>query len=443
VRRAVLLAACAALLLPAPAAAQGLRFVDGGEGGIPLRSSGSLVVEWESDPATCEPVGRCGLRGLTTWRAPERGRLHLFPPGPGGARSASLSLGELFASAGTLAATRVRRGSHLCADASPGEGFAFVEGSAGRLSFRVADLVPGILTTSCAGPVFDDVESALPSIEVPYSRVRRGRMRVRLAGEGSFAAHGLRGSVRSTVTLRLGAPARDRGEEPGPRLPTERVRYLVNRFRVAEIRGEIGLDVAGAAAADECAPLDSCGLRGVVRVVPRVTAGSGSLIARVPVRHGRRAALASVGLRPGGVLPGTIAFGGAGWAGPGMIVASLSRADDPSPCRDSVLMRYGGVVLEPHGSRVTASLHVDIAGGAEFGASGRTRCPGPLLGGGGAPLAEAELPLVAFGARRVEVPLARTAPLADDGWTIAARPAVTVVLERRPLQEIVRREPRL
>lgn len=446
--RLLLVALLAALVLPPSAAGQA--FVIGTDavgfpGGdaervIPLRGAGDVVVDWESDPAACADVGRCGLDGVSTWRVPPTGDVRIFDD-EGHGPAATLSLGDFFELAGAAAAAHVRRGPHLCADAAGVGAYESLDAAGGRLGFALGDLLAGAFATRCAGPVLDDLAGALPAVAVPASRLRRGRMTVDLAGAGTFAAQGLRGTVRSTVSLRLGAPRREGGHGRRPRLRTERVRYLSNRFRVAEVRGEVALDLRGADAAAECAPLDTCGLAGSLRVVPRATAGSLELFARAPARLGRSAPRTAVGLRPGRVDPRVRVFGSGYWAGSGLLVASIGRADDAVPCRDSVLLREGLLVLEPRGTRVRASLYAGYAGISSNGSGGRTRCPGPLLGGLAA-LAEADLPLTAFAARKVEIPLTTPVALADDGWSIAPSPAVTVVLERRAPFEVVRREPR-
>jgi hypothetical protein len=427
--RLCVIAAMAALLLPASASAQQI-FGDGGE--IPVRATGSLVVDWESDPATCAGVGRCGLDGVTTWRLPARGSLFIAR------RAGILSLGDFFSLARGGAASRVRRGDHLCADAVPVGSYAVVEAEGGRFAFPFADLLSGVFTGRCAGPALEDVAGALPTVAVPVARARRGRMTLGFDGSGTFAAHGLRGTVTSNAGLRLGKPSPPGPESSPPRVRTERIRYVSSRFRVAEIRGEVGFDVRGAAG---CEPLDACGLAGTLRIVPRATAGSLELFSRGPARLGRRGALASVGLRGGGADPRFTVFGGGSWAGAGLAVASIGRPEDAVPCRDSVLLRNGVLLMTVEGDRVRAQLFAGFAGFSAGGASGRTRCPGPVVGGS-FPIAEAELPLRALGARRVEIALTAPVPLADDGWSIAARPEVTVVLERRAPREEVRREPR-
>jgi hypothetical protein len=438
--RRVVLACLVALVLPAPAAAQFQTISTGdAEGSIPVRSTGSVVVDWESDPESCAGVGRCGLDGLTTWRPPARG--DVFISGDGHGRTfASVSLGGFFDLAGAAATTQVRREGGLCADATRPEAFALLESSGTELSFGLADVLGGLFATRCAGPVIEDVAATLPAISVPTSRLRRGRLAVNLAGGGTFAGHGLRGTVTSTVRLRLGAPQRGE-EEDHPRLRMERVRYLSNRFRVTEVRGEVALDVRGRADRRECAPLDACGLAGSLRVVPRATAGSVDLTARGAARLGRRSALAAVGLRPGPAPPGVRVFGSGFWAGAGLLVASIGPEGGATPCRDSVLLRHGLLTFEPvAGRQLRISFYGAVAGFPAFGAGARTRCAGPLLGGV-APLAEAEVPVRAFGSRRLELPLTRPTTIEDDGWTIAGRSAVTVVLERRPVVEFIRGEP--
>jgi hypothetical protein len=431
VRRALLAAATATLAaaIAAPASAQVVAVRAPGHvvGALPLRPIGSLAVEWESDPATCEAVGRCGLSGVTTWRLPEDGSLYLFTTGRGARRAPGgfLSIGEVLGIAGSVASARVRRGAHVCVDSTAVNGFSELEGERDRLALGFGhDALGSALASRCPGPVLEDVEGAIPTVAVPFERLRRGRMRVRMQGDATFAAHGLRGRVRSTLVLRLGAPERERDDEERLDTGSPPVRLVTNRFRVAELRGEVALDVAGAG---ECVPLDSCGLSGTVRFVPRVTAGSAELVAVVPARLGRRAALASVGLAPGGARPGIGAFGAAYWAGPGLVAASVARPGDAVACRDSVSEPFGVVFLRARGTRVRATLQ------SVSSASGRTRCAGPSVGG--RTLATATIPLRAFGRRRVEIALTEPAPLSDDGWSIAARPSLTVVLEHRDVVE--------
>jgi hypothetical protein len=436
VRRALVAAALTLAAAPAaaaPAQAPPVFIVDGADGGIPVRASGGVVVDWHSDPATCEPLGRCGLDGVVAWRVPRDGSLRVF--GRGRDAAALLGLGEVLEDTGAAATARVRRGPNLCADASPVEALTFLERERGGFPVGLGrEVLAAILGTRCAGPALEDVVDAVPSVRVPLARLRRGRTTIRVRGEGTFAAHGLRGTVTSTLALRLGRPRPDRRRSPSP-FPRRRVRYVVNRFRVAEVRGEVALDVAGADDPRECAPLDSCGLAGVLRLVPRATAGSAELVAVAPARVSRRSLRAAVGLAPGRAPAGVLAFGAAHWAGPGVVATAVGRPDDAVPCRDAVALRGGLVLFEPAGARLEVSYHA-------LGAPSRTRCPGPALPAAlGTPLATGDVPLRALGARRVELPLTEPGRVVDDGWAAESRPSLTLVLERREVVEVVRREP--
>ncbi len=439
-RRALALAAVVVLAAPGAAAAQGTQivgavhlhsdyqFVDDGAGGVPVRASGSLVVEWSSDPETCAPVGRCGVEGVTAWRVPGDGSLHVH--GRGRDAEATLYLSDVLDGLRASAWSRVRRGTRVCADVAEAGVYAEFEQRRGRLPVGFdEETISGALTTRCGGPVAEDVAGAIPSLAVPAERLRRGRTTLRLGGTGTFAAHGLRGTVRSTLALRLGAPRAPRARHsPGGFA----IRQVVNPFRVAAVTGEVALDVAGSADERECAPLDSCGLGGVVRLVPRLTRGSGNLVAFAAPRVPRARLRAAVGLA-GGRRARALAVGGVTWAGPGLLVSSVGRSEDAVPCRDSVALRRGGLSLSPRGATVRVAyepLAVNTT---------RTRCPGPALGAAARPLATADVPLAAFGRRRVEIALTGPARFEDDGWSVAARPSLTVVLERLPAVERVLR----
>ena len=442
-RRIVLIATLLVLLADAgPAAAQDEFFVGDDifhtpvagvrSTELPVASAGTLVVEWEADPDTCAAVGRCGLRGMTAWRVPHSGRLFLFEGRRGARRlrSGYLIIAGGFAGTESPVITRVRGASGMCADSGAAAGFAELEERDGLVTLGIGEMEPSLVSSRCAGPMLEDLARALPVARVPFRQLRRGRRPVELSGAGTFLAHGLRGTVRSDVELRLGAPRRAEGEgqHPGRR---RRVRYVSNQFRVASVSGEIGFEVAGATGAQECGALDSCGLAGTLRLAPAATDGRADLTAHGPARHGRRVARAGVGLVRGGVRRGFRVFGTARWEGPGRLEASIARGGEP-PCTDTVAVPSGLLTLTAAGGRVEAEYLVE-------GAALRTRCPGPLIGLG--PLvASGRLPLSAFGRRRVELRLTSGTNLLDDGWTGRTRPALTVVLERARILERVVRE---
>jgi hypothetical protein len=423
-RRAAALAAvvlgCLAAGAPARAHSPGsLKFV--------VSASGELVVDWSGDPATCEPLGRCGMRGTVAWRLPERGTMSLGRTRSRGGRRAVSGEVSLDLFGGNVIA-RVRTGDRLCADTGAGGGhIELSSGDGGRTvtisAPAVGEYGVGSLSTRCAGPLGADIAGALPVLRVPYERLARGRTSLRLAGTAGFAAGGLRGTVTSSVTLRIGRPRR---EKPDP-ADLDDLSGLVlaqSRFRVAEVRGDVTAALAGASGGD-CVALDTCGVTGAQRYAPALTTGRVELFAYAPRGRGRRAVRAALGLAPGGVAPGIGAEGYGAFAGAGRIEASVGRPGEP-PCVDSVPLRGMALSVQPRGTRASVTIDPDTDGPV------RTRCPGPFLVHRRG-IATADVPLRDLGRRRVELTFDRPASLLDDGWTGQARPALTVVLERVPV----------
>ncbi|HEV2813396.1 MAG TPA: hypothetical protein VGW10_09110, partial [Solirubrobacteraceae bacterium] len=266
----------------APAAAQAQLAVSVSHGPlisldvVPMRTTGSLAVRWDSDPATCAAAGRCGLAGNMTWNAPRGGLVFVVEYLRNRRRERAGSLILSGEERGTPLRARVRRatpgGSSLCVDAaSTGAGMELAERD-GLVGIGFGQ--PGmetLLANRCAGPTMGDVASALPVIRMSLARLARGRTTIRLAGEGGFAAGGLRGTVTSTLSLRLGRPRTGLGDDDGDRITGgRRVRQIEVEYRVAEVRGEVGVDLAASADPAECAPLDACGLAGTLRLAPAV-----------------------------------------------------------------------------------------------------------------------------------------------------------------------------
>ncbi|HEX2086003.1 MAG TPA: hypothetical protein VHF89_10000 [Solirubrobacteraceae bacterium] len=429
---AVAAGSAVALAGAAPAAAQLLAFAD--EGGrllrvtdVPVRAAGSVVVDWGSDAA----------RGTVTMRLPARGELSLIESLVGGRRAYTgyLSFGRALPFARTSGAARVRRGSALCADALAGLPFAELENDRGRmeLGLRALGEYGGLFGTRCAGPVFEDVERLLPVSRVPIRQLRRGRMRIRLAADAGFSAHGMTGTVRSTLSLTLGSPRTT--DLTRTRRPARRGRrgtlLVISGFRIVSVSGEVTGDLLGSADPVECAPLDSCGMAGTLRLAPRLREGDAYLTAVSPEGASRRALRAAVGLAPGGARPGIFTFGAGSWEGDGTVETTVGRPDEP-PCTDAATLHGGGLTFDVDGT----SVRVAYDPGHE--APPRTRCPGPLLPAtydAAGPVAAATVPLSDFARRRVELRLTRPATVQDDGWGFRTAPSLTVVLERTGVDE--------
>ncbi|HEX8120445.1 MAG TPA: hypothetical protein VF549_04185 [Solirubrobacteraceae bacterium] len=437
-RRAVVLAVLAvALVAAAPAAADELVDITGTRSestGFSVRSEGSVVVDWEGDPATCEPLGRCSMRGTTTWRLPPEGTMSLSRSRARGSApeiDGDISLyDQLGPQGGEPLTTRVRDGGRLCADEIPNPARVPLTGANGGRDVAIALARGSMFSTRCPGPLAGDVAAALPRLQLPYAQLARGRTTLRLAGTGSFAAAGLRGTATSSVTLRIARPQR-RGESREEE-PEARVRVVQSLFRIADVRGEVAIDLAGGAAPGPCTALDSCGAAGTQRLAPASEAGLVVLYSVARTRVGRRAARAGVGLAPGGLRRGVEAGGGGGWRGPGRIRASVAMPGRPV-CVDEAPLDDGALSFEAHRDRMQVRFAPAIQGPL------RTRCAGPLVASGDSGLATADVPLSTFGRRRVELTFARARRnLLDDGWAASVHSEVTVVLERtRVLEQVI------
>jgi hypothetical protein len=446
-RRIVLLVVVGSLAVAGAAAAQelvGTNTVDIVSGGSPsslrltsakVTLTGSLSVDFRSDPATCAAVGRCGLEGTVAWRTPRRGQLAIFERTRGrrtidaylaGDPREGLLNGRLFTTA------QVRRddaaGRGLCSDGNPDSATLEVEGSGGELVFalRGGGDAPDLLATRCPGPLLGDVAGGLVTRRVSLATLRRGATKIDLGGDSPFTAAGLTGTAHSDVVLTVGRARTERDRLPAS-VRRRRQRVLDVEYHVTRVSGGVRLDVRGDPDAASCGPLDACGLTGAHVVTPSGATGSASLSAFGPARTSTRALRAAVGLAPGHPDAGITAYGTALWTDRGRDEVSIGRAGQP-PCTDRRPLRDGYLALIPHGSRVQASYFPGVL------ASLHTRCPGPKPDG---PLATGSLPLRAFAHRRVTVRLRAPKALNADGYTGTVRPDLTVVLTRRSLRERV------
>lgn len=460
----LLVAAIAALAgaFPAAAHAQGIS-VFGIFGGGNLidgvvadaRLSGSVSVDFHGDAAAgCAATAMCDVSGTATWAPAGRAQLFTFGYREAGVRYETGFLGlEGLGNGAPSTSAHVRRGgapAALCADASLDEielvGFDVQRGSG--LTVRITgapdDFIQGDnFHTRCAGPMATDLVGLLPTRSLTQRQLRRGHRTLDFSAERSFAGHGLAGTLRSRVKLRIGSAqhmsARDLQGGAEPPGPTIRRRRLDIEYSVESVSGHVATSIAGLADPDLCGPLDACGLLGTVTTLPRSASGRAFVVADAPIRRSPHDLRQALGLAAGTPPRGVSAYGGGIWQERGNVTSSLMRAG-AAACDDTVALtseRSFSLTFTRHGVRADY--------GERYGGQDplRTRCPGPTISDAAhdRPLASGTFPLRAFGPRRVTLRLTRGGGFSSDGYSGATRPDLTVVLRRVRVRSHIDREP--
>lgn len=466
-RRLALLAVAAAATLPATASGQITVGIGDGPLSVPvdvvetgLTARGSVSIDFHGDRAAgCEAAGLCDVSGTVTW-APERdGALVAFGYDSEGTRYSEAFL--LFGGGPgrvTTTSTRVRRGAAgrdgLCVDGLAGE--ESLIGSERRSGRSIEVSLTGgggsfpptdNFRTRCAGPTASDIAALLPRHVLTTRQVERGRIPLDFSAEREFAAHGLAGTVRSTVVLRLGRGQRsgvDDTEHPPGLTRVRRRRALDVTYRIESVSGQAIADVQGLADPDLCGPLDACGLLGTVTVAPAASSGVAFLSATARLRTPPRDLSRALGLVPGGRPRGVRTYGFAYWERDDGTVESRLTRDGATACRDSEpLLGGGGIGLKLSGNSVRV-----IYGSSEASQGPdplHTRCPGPGIAdvASDRALASGTVPLSAFRDRRVTLRLTRGGAWSGDGYSGATRSDVTVVLRRTRIRRSVQEETEL
>lgn len=357
-----------------------------------VRASGQVSVSF----AAGRP-GRCGSQcdvtgGQVTWNVPPDGGIDVFDLGPRARPRLSVSF-DLFGPLGkfTAANTSVHHGGNgTCVDSTGVRDAALpvTDDGHGRLRFGLdatlgplpaigpetpssiglsffdAGLQPDLPPpTSCGGPLPADVLPSLPSRDVGLARLRHRGATVDLSGSGSFSAHGLVGSTRSTIVLHVSRLRAQRlRTRPGrTRMPLSAAdRVLLVHYRVVKVAGSVS--VATKSSPSSCTPFDVCGLSGTITVRPDVVDGQAALIAYDSAQANPAGLRRAAGLARGRVPVTAQAYGEASWSGAaGSVSSALAGAGNPG-CRDSAPLPVGGIGLDVNGSRVTAVYGTEGSG---------------------------------------------------------------------------------
>lgn len=417
-RRSLLGAFAAVLVLAAPAAAQSpsgpARPVSATA--WPASVTGEISVSFRSDPSTgCAARAACGYQGTIAWTPGGGGSLG-FARGKVGGRtrtSALLLLGEGPSGVGSVTAADVQRlGGAACADEQADGPWprAVAHGD------RVTVTLGGVLSpTRCAGPLPSDLARALPRATISLAALRRPGARLDFRTQRSFASHGFAGTLISNLVIRLGRP--HPVDFTGPVLsgaPTRRVRVVTEALQVTGATGQLSANISGTTNPDVCVLLDSCGLAGTMKVSPAPGASHGELTAIGPATRPDRDYLAALGRSRTGRAAGLTVFGVVSWSEHGTAQADFRQGAE---CSDTVRLGPGGAILTANGRRLYVA-YLTPGGLVGEGTALRTRCPGPDLAQA-APMAAGRAPRADLARRRFAVPVRAEGSVTDEGYDVA------------------------
>ena len=377
--------------------------------------SGELVVAFEGDPGTCAAAGRCDTRGTVTWRPSRSLNLYLSDVVDRGKRTVHATVfPDDFGGPETISQVRRARvgsGTALCSDAQSTYSGLEAVAIGRQLVFGVPPNSSGVLRSRCGGPLWSDLRYVLPRPRWTIADFRRRGGDADLRTEQTFAAGGLRGTVRSSLVARATPPRRLRPDD-GSRVREQTRPYRTHDWDLARVSGSVRIDVHGAQAPSRCEPLDACGLVGSVTLTPQP---------RDADDHPDASAISSD--RP---FDGMRLAGGGAWRDGGTASATFTRPDAPAPCTDTVPLEAGSLMLLETRGRV--SVTYDPVPGVS------SRCAGPVLGGAfeGGGIAAGTVPLRRFlRSRRVTVRLIRGVSRTLEGYRMRSQPDLTIELVRR------------
>ena len=392
---------------------------------IPVHVTGALSVQFHGDAsAGCARWGLCGYSGTVTWQPAPHASLQIDRAQGPTANTVTALLPSLldeppfFDGETTASVQRTGPGSNApvtrCADATGADQAVVVATHHGRANVGLSSAVPSLLATRCAGPRAVDVIPHIPVRNVALAALAHGRTRISLATAQVLHAHGLSGSITSTIALDLGRPGRPRTERDVPS-GGGRVGEVEVDYR-ATLSGSVVEQVRGIENPLDCTPLDSCGLTGTIVLRPRAQTTDARLVVDASSRTPRRELLAAAGLVHG-TAGGLKGLGTARWRGGGTVSADLVQGD--TRCRDVAPLGPGAVVI------VTYGTHWEVGMPGEP-ASALTRCPGPVASAG----LGATAPRATLDRRTARIVLTSGSTFTDDGYRVRVMPHLTVTLTR-------------
>jgi hypothetical protein len=427
---------------------------------LPTTVEGRLAVDFSANPGTgC--AAPCDLQGRVVWTPAREAMVTILETRVRGRTEFEVSLdfedsgGERPATAAEVTRAASSGSPGHCQDArvdrfgsldftgdTPGTAIARLAAPQKTVSFG-ADL----LSTRCAGPLESDIAAVLPTRTLPVDALRRGATTLDLSANRPFAAGGMAGTVRSSIVLRVERP--EPPEEGSFELPREILRALkFNRLRIVDaiydverLSGDLTTTFDGSTQPELCGPVDSCGLRGSVKVTHAVTEGEAILSAIGPARLTRRQLGAALGLN-GGRPSGAIATSGiVTWEeDPGRVASTVT---DPGgrACADTAGLGSGMIDLTFSRSRISAGYGLT---GLFDGDPLRSRCAGPGFtdaSDGSNPVARGSVPRRALRKRRLTIPLNGGSVFSSGSYSGKVQAGLTLTMRRVRVEHSTLRVP--
>ena len=404
-----------------------------------ITSTGSLVVRWHSNPATCADQGLCGRSGTLSWR----------PESPGG--TADIVDGDFgFVSfIGPDAVARSYRGSAgSCIDHSSAP--VDVIGRPGPrkgqtvFSMRNSD---ALSFGRCAGPLASDFTAALPQSSAIATAKLRSRAVIDLRSRGAFSSGAFEGEVISTLVLRTRPEPPDSGNSVSgtfsPKIKRgRRVHYgiVTAAYAIERLQGDAGYAFSGAPEA-ECSPFDTCGMSGEVMLHADVRVGrlTVTTVRPIPERAHETTAGGLRAMRRGG----TSVFGDS-FVGPidesdtqppfGIPFTETATPGEGEQCSDSGSFREPDLAVRR--ARAGMLLRMNHGGNSDPDPL-RTRCPGPGSDDVGT-VASGVLPLTSIGQESITVALRPSPFFTMVGLRGTGRGELRLTLRLQSLRAITR-----
>lgn len=384
-----------------------------------LTVSGEVRIVFRRDPgAGCVAHGVCEYSGTAVWKPGSSASATFLVIRQGRTLSSSGFTnfnGDTTGIEGEIVDRAVPGAAAAeCADASAPDDPLSISGHGTSLTLAPDVTVAG----RCAGPLAADLLRVVPRVTLAAHTLTRSRITLDLSGTRNFAAHGLSGTLSSTIIV-TGRKLRSNTQGSIPSRRTHRIRIVSQSLAVVHGSGSMTAVIAGVADLRVCSLLDSCGARGEItwKITPSFT--TGQMWAAGPARLPLKAFRVALGLAPGPRDPRIFAVGGVDLTDHEPLHESLTQAG--AVCTDSVPVGGSSAFL----AVARGALHVSYGADTD----GRTRCPGPRIDPSRDPELAGTIAL-SRARRQFSVHLGGARSMTDDGYTAHQSGSLTLTLRR-------------